>query len=280
LVAEEPQNPVGYFLSGLAYYSIINQFRNDIYADSVVSNLDIAIRLAQEKADKKRPDWNFILGSAYGCRALYRSLHGGWWGAFRDGQHSCSSYEKAYEQDTTFTDALLGIGAYHYWKSAKAKILTIMPFVGDKRKQGIAEIERGIRSGGIGAISGIKSLMPIYHNEKRYADVLTLGDSLIVTKSLDPNSRLHLARAFIALRRWSDAETTLNEIQHLYENSEYCDSCGATEVLYLKAQMLLGQGDSTMARINLRQIISMDSTCAQNAYFRQTSLEAKELLKK
>jgi hypothetical protein len=229
--------------------------------------------------DKLNAEMNFILGSAFGCRALYRSLHAGWWSAFRDGQHSCSYLEEAYENDTTLTDALSGVGAYHYWKSAKAKILTLVPFVGNKRKQGLEEMHRGIASRGFMYVSAMKSMLPVYYNEKRYDEVLTYGDSLATLHSLDPNSRLHLARTYIAMRRYSNADSTLDEIQSIYRNSPYYDSCGAAEAFYLLAQSQLAQGDTAAAKENIVHIISMNPVCTENAYFRQTVIEAKDLIK-
>lgn len=281
LISEEPSNPLGYFLKGLANYSILNQYRNDNYADSANSYLDTAITMAEKIVEKEKSnaEMNFILGSSFGCRALYRSLHAGWWSAFRDGQHSCSYLEKAYENDTTLTDALSGVGAYHYWKSVKAKILTLVPFVGNKRKQGLEEMQRGIASRGFMYISAVKSMLPVYYNEKRYDEVLTFGDSLTALNSLDPNSRLHLARAYIALHRFSDADSTLDDIQSIYRNSPFYDSCGAAETLYLLAQSQLAQGDTAAAKANIEHIISMNPVCTENAYFRQTAIEAKDLFK-
>jgi tetratricopeptide (TPR) repeat protein len=281
VISEEPANPLGFFLKGLAYYSILNQYRNDNYADSANNYLDTAITMSQQIVEKEKSnaEMNFILGSSFGCRALYRSLHTGWWSAFRDGQHSCSYLEKAYEKDTTLTDALSGVGAYHYWKSAKAKILTLVPFVGNKRKQGLEEMQKGITSKGFMYISAIKSMLPVYYNEKRYGEVLAFGDSLIALNSLDPNSRLHLARAYIASHRFGDADSTLDDIQSIYRNSPYYDSCGAAEALYLKAQSQLAQGDTAAAKANIEHIISMNPVCTENAYFRQTAIEAKNLLK-
>jgi hypothetical protein len=281
LVTDEPENPLGYLFTGLAYYSIVNQYRNDNYADSANNYLNTTTKMTQDilDSDNSNAETNFIMGSAFGCRALYRSLHAGWWGAFRDGQRSCSYMEKAHEMDTTLTDALSGIGAYHYWKSAKAKILTLVPFVGNKRKQGIEEMLSGIKGGGLMYISAMKSMLPVYYNEKRYDDVLIVGDSLAALGALDPNSRLHLVRTYIAMQRLDDADKVLGDIQSIYETSGFYDSCGATEVLFLKAQVQLARGDTTAARENIQHIISMNPVCTENAYFRQTVLEARDLPK-
>ena len=281
LVQEEPANPLVYFLLGIAYYSINNQYRNDKYSDSAGRYLDSAIVRAGAGIEKEKDqaDMYFVLGSAYGCRALYRTIHSGWWGAFRDGHHSCDNLEKAYDLDSSFTDALSGMGAYHYWKSAKAKVLNWLPFVADRRKQGIAEIQKAVKAGGTMAPSANKSLLAIYFNEGRNEEVVALADSLASQNLLDPNSQLHKARALIALKRWEDAGRALAEVLTQYEKSNYNDECGAYEVVYLKAKILMGQGDLAGAREYVRQIMAADTTCKANGYFKQSLMSSKELLK-
>jgi tetratricopeptide (TPR) repeat protein len=279
LIAREPANPVGFFLTGLTYYSINSQYRNDLFADSVTFYLGAAISLAQktDHGENIQAENYFIIGSSYGCLALFKSNHGGWWGAFRDGRRSCSNLEKAYAMDTTLTDALGGIGAYHYWKSAKTKMLAWLPFTSDKRKQGIAEILLSITSGKIMAASAQKSLLAVYFDEGQYDKVLSMGNSLDVANLLDPNSRLHVARALIELQRWDDAESMLGEIQSIWGKSNYYDPGGASEVLLLRSRILLARGDPSGAEQILQQILSMDDTCRANAFYKQTLTKAKAL---
>jgi tetratricopeptide (TPR) repeat protein len=279
LIAAEPDNPVGYVLLALAYYGINNQYRNDSYADSVSCALDTAIAMAERRADRDKDPTGmyFVLGSAYGCRALYRSIHGGWFGAFKDGVHSCSNLEKVRDRDSALIDALSGIGAYHYWKSAKAKILTVLPFVRDRRKQGISEILMAIKAGGFMAVSARKSLLAIYFNEKRYADVLAVGDTLVADSLLDPNSRLHTARALIKLERWDEANRALDQVLAAWESSPYYDPCGRAEVLYLRAEIYVGQGNAAKARECLKQIFDDEGRCEKNEYFQQSLSSAENL---
>lgn len=279
LISEDSSNPVGYFLLGVMYYSISAEYRTDRYVDSVTDNLDAAIKLAQRKLEetKQQADWYFVLGSALGCRALFRSLHGGWWGAFRDGHGSCSNLEKAYEMDTTLTDALAGIGAYHYWKSAKSKVLSWLPLVADRREQGIAEIRQAIRAGRTMSPNARKAMLAILYEEKRYEEALGVADSLTADGILDGNSQLHLIRTLIELKRWPDAERVVNDLTASWRSSTYADSCGACELRYLSARMLASIGQTVEAREKIRQIISAEPACHNNAYFRNTLAKARAL---
>lgn len=279
IVREEPANPVGYFLLATAYYTINNQFRNDHYADSVSTAVDTAIALARKRTEDSRnsAEWHFVLGSSFGCRALYRSLHGGWWGAFRDGHNGCVNLEKAYDKDTSFTDALSGVGAYHFWKSAKAKILTFLPFVSDKRDEGIAELRRAVAAHGTMSVNAQRSLLPIYYEQKQYDAAVALADSLATEHLLDPNSRLHLARSLIALKQWDQAMQALDQVLSEWKNSPYYDSCAEPEVLYLKATIYKGRGESAEAQKCLDQIFAAKAACDNNQYYQQSLSSANDL---
>jgi len=279
LIEAEQENPVGYLLLATAYYAINSQFRNDSYADSVSQALDTTISMAERLArEVKDPtEMYFILGSAYGCRALYRSIHGGWFEALKDGVHSHSNMEKAYHRDSTFTDALSGIGAYDYWKSAKAKILTSLPTGKDRRTQGIDEILRAVKARGYLQVSARRSLLAIYYNEKRYLDVLQVGDSLAADGLLDPNSRLHMARALIELKRWAEADQALDRVLAEWENSPYYDPCSRDEVYYLKARIYSGQGEEAKAQECLKRIFDNQQDCEKSEYYKQSLSSAEGL---
>lgn len=277
LVAREDANPVGYFLLGMVYYAISSQYRTDDYVDSVTWNLDAAIKLAKAKTEDppQIAEAYFVLGSAYGCRALYRSMHGGWWGAFRDGHHSCVNLEKAYEGDTTLTDALSGIGAYHYWKSVKSKKVAWLPFISDKRTQGLNEIARAIAGGGMMVANARKALLPIYCYEKRFEEALKLADSLQADGLFDTNCQLHAIRALIEQKQWDEAGQSLDQVEANWEISAYADSCGFSELQYLRAQVLAGQGNEAGARELVKKLVSQESACRNSAYYRDTLAKAK-----
>ncbi len=280
LVRQEPLNPLGYCLLGMTFHSIASQYRTDRYTDSITWNLDTAIVLAGAKSSSQNQESEqlFLLGSACGYRALEQSEHGSWFGALKDGHRSCVSLEKAYELDPSLTDAYLGIGDYHYWKSAKSKFFTWLPFVGDKRRQGIEEIVRAVKSGTVGSLSARKSLLPIYLNELRYEDVIALVDSLSSQGFVDPSCLLHKTKAEIELGHWDGASQMLAKLREAWEQSPFVDRCGTCEAKYLEARILAGRGDLQAARSRLQQILAMKDSCKSNPYFRESLSKATELL--
>ncbi|MBI3871686.1 MAG: hypothetical protein HY304_01240 [candidate division Zixibacteria bacterium] len=181
LLSTDSTRLLGHLLLGITYYSISNQYRTDRYFDSATAHLDSAIAIAQTQLSAQGDDADllFVLGSGYAFRGALRGQQGGWWGAIRDGVRSAASLNKAVAMDSTLYDAYLGLGTYHYWKSAKSKHFTWLPFVKDRREQGIREATTAGRLGNITPMAAQKSLIVIYMNENRLDDARALIDSVL-----------------------------------------------------------------------------------------------------
>jgi tetratricopeptide (TPR) repeat protein len=282
LVEAEKDNPTGYFLLGVIYHSISNQYRSDRYRELIERNLDTAIVLAQAKI-KSAPadaDWYLVLGSAYGYRALHRSLHGGGWGSFKDGSRSSSQLEKSLALDSTCYDAYFGLGAFHYWKSVKVKKLAWLPFVSDRRQQGIDEIIRSIGSGSLAPFNARKTLLAIFLNEKRYEDFFPLADSLMQILPDDPSCLHHLIVALMNTERWDEAEKALTRLRAVWSQSPYFDSAGALDGNLLAAQIAFGRGDRATAAVLVDNILAVKTICRTNDYCTDTYEQADRLRKK
>jgi hypothetical protein len=282
LVTDESDNPTGYFLLGVIYHSISNQYRSDRCKDLIERNLDTAIILAQAKI-KSAPadaDWHLVLGSAYGYRALHRSLHGGGWGSFKDGSRSSSQLEKSLALDSTCLDAYFGLGAFHYWKSVKVKKLAWLPFVSDRRQQGIDEIIKSIGGGSLAPFNARKTLLAIYLNEKRYDAFFALADSLMQILPDDPSCLHHLIVALMNTQRWDEAEKALTRLKSAWSHSPYFDSVGALDGDLLAAQIAYARGDQKNAAVLVDKILAEKTICRTNDYCADTYEQAERLRKK
>ena len=263
---------MGHFLLGTVYYSICNQYRTDRYTDLAVAHLDTAILLADAEILSKPdcPDAYFILGSAYGYRAAYRGQNGSWWGAVRDGGKSASNLSKALSLDSTLYDAYLGLGAYHYWKSAKSKNLAFLPFISDRRAQGVSELQLAGRLGSISRIAAFRSLTVIYLNESRWAEAVDLADSVLLHTPGDAGSLMHVARASVGAEQWDEVVTAVRALRQSWDGGAYTDPCGATEADFLEAKALWGTGDKDGAMKLVTSILAARDSCSANSYYAQT----------
>lgn len=281
-VASDSNNPIGYFLLAVTYYSISNQFRTDRCTDTTHFYLDTCISITEEliKNDKSNPDLYFILGSAYGYRALSKGAHANWLSVLKDANQSASNLRKCIKLDSTYMDAWFGIGAAHYWKSAKAKFLAWLPFISDKRKQGIEEIQLASRTGYLASLCAAKALLPVYQNQKYWDRIVLLGDSLHGIVPNDAGCLLYTARALLELGRHDEVKPRLDKLRAMWQETPYLDSCGCLEVDLLEARVAIAENDTSKAMDKLQAIVAAEDSCRSNSYFRETLQSARSLRKK
>jgi tetratricopeptide (TPR) repeat protein len=279
LVKSEPDNPLGYFLLGTIYQSISEEFRTDRFGDKVTGNLDRAINMAEKFKDSEpeNPDWFFICGASYGYRALYRAFHGSWWGAFRDGSRSSSNLKKCLEIDSTYYDAYLGLGAYKYYKTIKSKLFLWLPFVSDRREEGINDIRKVIEDGVLASYNARESLLRILYEEGRYQDGAILADSLLQLNPKNIYCLLFNVLCLTELNQLDEASEKLNRLRKEWRKSSYHDRLGIHEADLLSAMIAHKSGRSEHARESLDKILAKKEFTKTNAYFAETYDRARDL---
>jgi hypothetical protein len=272
LVKNEPKNPVGYFLLGTIYQTISEEFRTDRFRDQISVNLDKAIDLARDRADVEpdNPDWPFICGASYGYRALHRAFHGNWFGAFGDGFKCSSNLNKTIKIDSTFYDAYLGLGAYHYYRTIKAKDFLWLPFISDDREEGIAEIKKAAVGGILASNNARESLLRIYFTEERYPELLALADSLEKNNPYDSYCLLYHAQGLLASGDLDGAADKLRTLRLILKKSPYFDPFGIYETELISAQIFYKRGDTETAQKIVDNIISEREMAKVNPYFAET----------
>jgi len=107
-----------------------------------------ALSLAKRAiAENRNPAWAHLTrGNAYAYIATLETKVGSWWGAVRKGIAAKDEYLEALKLDSTLYDAYLGLGSYHYWKSAKTEFINWLPLIPDRKDQGCAELRLAIDS--------------------------------------------------------------------------------------------------------------------------------------
>lgn len=278
----EPDNPLGYFLLGTIYQSLSEEFRTDVYKDRISENLDSAIEIANRRRDKDpdNPNWSFIAGAAHGYRALLRAFHGGWWGAFRDGLNASKHLQRALKLDSTYYDAYLGLGAYDYYKTVKAKSFLWLPFVSDKREEGIEKIKIAIDKGTLASFNARQSLLRIYWEEGRYQDAITLADSLLAQSPTDTYCLLYLIYSQLGLDSLETTSENIKKLRLAWRKSGYYDPLGTMEADYLEAELYYKKGDMDRAKTYIDKIMLKKDFRESNAYFNETVEKTEKLADK
>lgn len=279
LIAREPGNPLAYFLKGTILQTISEEYRCDMYNKEIDSLLSRAIDMAEElnDEDKSNPDWLFISGASHGYRALHRSFHGHWFQAFRDGLKCSSRLNKALKIDPAFYDAYLGLGAYDYYKTVMADDFLWLPFVSDRREEGMAQIRLAADSGYLASFNARESFLRIYLEEKRYNDLVLLADSLDAFSPDDTYCLLYQVYGLARVGQIDRARDRLNILKSKFKESRWYNEYGFYEVELAEAAIFLAEEDFESADIILNQILSHKEYCKINPYFEETFNRARAL---
>ena len=131
-----------------------------------------------------------------------------------------SSLKKAVKIDTSLYDACYGLGTFHYWRSAKSKILRFLIFRKDQQK-GINEVWRANKKGRYTDVEGKYALVAIYYDCGDYEKAFALNQELNELFPTNPSCLYMRCQLYEQQGKWEAAKQTLHQLlQHLL-NSEY-----------------------------------------------------------
>lgn len=115
---EYPEYPHGYVYQ--AYITVLN-YTMDQSNKQLDSLLDIQVKQAQEIAKKFKdengdnPESHFMQAMANGIRAVYHVVNRNFIRAYWSGRSTKKGLEKAVKLDSTYYDAYIGLGMFHYY---------------------------------------------------------------------------------------------------------------------------------------------------------------------
>jgi len=157
---EYPDFPHGYFYE--AYITTV-YFSQDETNDSLDAALHRVVRHAIRVGEgfKERqpdnPDALYYLGISYGVLGIYHVLNRSYLKGYYYGRKGKNYLEEVVETDSTYYDAYLGLGIFHYYVDMLPGVVKIIArvlgFQGDRRK-GIREIRLTSREGRFFKVEG------------------------------------------------------------------------------------------------------------------------------
>jgi len=277
-----PEEPMGYFFIAVAFQSLIDDYRHEAFKPEFEKYIDTAIAKGEKRLEENQnsAEHCFYLGGAHGYRGIYRSFRGNWWGAFRDAWRAKPLLEKALELDSTLYDAYLGLGAYHYWGSIKAKLLSWLPFIGDEREKGIKELYLAVEKGKYASLEAKFSLLRVYNEEKEYDRVLKLSQELKSVKEDEPFRLWMTGQAYRGLKRWDDALKTYQKLLDYLKSSSYYDLAAEVECRYWMAEIFYYKADYKKSLEQLGFVLAHQENVRDNDYAKPILKQAKKLKKK
>lgn len=180
LIAQHPDNPTGYFFKAGAMQLRAMAYESTEWDKIQAALLDSSQELSSRAIAKDRRDaWAcFIRGGTRAYRAAAEARSKNYLGALSNGLSAVSDLNKAVSIDPQLYDAYFGIGSFHYFRTKATSVLKWLPFIGDNREKGIAEIRLAIDNGRFSKVMAQNGLAWIYVDYGKYSQALELAGEL------------------------------------------------------------------------------------------------------
>ncbi len=176
-----PQHPGPYFYKAAVLQTWMAVYRFNHFLDDVDRNVEKVIQLCN-KSLEINPDnaWTyFYLGGAYGYRAFAKMRGYNWIGAYLDGIKGLNNLKITLKKDPRMYDVYLGLGSYHYWRTARSKFIRIFAFWwSDERDLGIKQYLFSMKHGRYSQMESAVTLLSVYFDYHKYDDMADLLNTI------------------------------------------------------------------------------------------------------
>ena len=208
IIDRDREDPRGYFYKAAVFSVTMLDYKTRHFEPQFNRYIDLAIEKAESRltSNDRDAEAHFYLGGAYGYRGIDKTMVGGWLGAFIDGTRGVFHLQKALGLNPKYYDAYYGLGAYHYWVSAKSSILWFLPFFADERARGIEELRLASDKGRYSMYEARGTLVTVLMNEKRWKEALAEVEVLLDKFPNDLSSRIQRGTILAELGRWDEVE--------------------------------------------------------------------------
>ena len=255
-------------------------FNDNFDEVQIETNLDKAEEIANRLLDDDGDNvWNiYFLALTQGYKAYYNALEENWLSAFDNGFNSVSNFEKCLDIDSTFYEAYAALGTYIYWKSRKTESLDWLPFIEDKKQEGIEYLLKAVKKSSYNSYLAINSLQWIYIDQKEYKKAIILSDSVI---SKYPKSRFFkwaLARAYEDVNK-EKSISIYYEILNSYNNLSGINHINEITLKHLIAQQYVQMGKEGSALNLCNEILNTKLNQFENLKLQNRIERVKELKK-
>jgi tetratricopeptide (TPR) repeat protein len=214
-----PEHPAGYLYYAATLQAEYSDYESGFDRRAFDSLLAKAQLLAEgwieQNRDKARA--YYFLGTALAYRSFSLSEEGDWYRALMDGLNSAKMFERSLEFDTSFYNAMCGLGTYYYWRSKKTETFSWLPFLSDRKNEGINMLMMARDQSTYERSVALSSLMWIYIEEQRYDEALQSAAGILQAY---PDNRSVLWGVMTANERKKDSVALLKTVHQLLESVE------------------------------------------------------------
>ncbi len=179
-ISRYPANPAGYFFKAGVIQMRAMAYESGEWDRELQTLLDSSLELSSQAISRDRKDaWAyFIKGGSNAYRAAARAKRKDYLGALSSGLAAVSDLNRSVEIDSQLYDAYLGIGSFHYFRTKATSVLKWLPFIGDNREKGIAEIKLSIENGRYSRVMAQNGLAWIFVDYGKFQQALELAEQL------------------------------------------------------------------------------------------------------
>ena len=255
-----PRHPGPPFYKAAVYQTWMISYRFNGFAHELEASVQEAIEKAEILLAESDDPWlMFYSAGAYGYRAFYKFRRYNWLGAYRDSRKSLKHLKAGLSLEPNLYDAYLALGAYHYWSTAKSKVLRLLTFwMKDRRDQGLAELELAMAHSRYARQEARLVLVTAlfdYGQYQRGLDVLELGAAPLEQQI---NSELYLrGRLLEKLDRHLEAQPVFQRLLVRLEAKEYAGLGYQIECKYRLARIKVKQNQLVAARALAAEALAM-----------------------
>ena len=263
IVKLEPANPCGYFLRSATYFwmfseDIKNETVGDKFRDLSYQAADIAEARLDEKPDDL--DAKFFLGGAYGSLGRYYAMTKSYLNAYWYGKKGKNYLEEVIEADSTYYDAYLGLGIYHYLADVLPRFIKILSFVlgvdGDKA-QGIKELKIAAEKGFYTKTEAMFFLGAIYtYRENEFEKAIKIFNELLQRYPDNPGALLSLGRCYSNMGECNKAVAAFEKVLQIEDGQSRLPR---GSIYYQLGDAYFRKNEFVRARDNYLQAIASDS---------------------
>ncbi len=193
---------------------------NETFRKNFLLHLKEVIKKCHTKIKKDEHDY-FILGATYGYVGRYYLLQNKWIKAYKYGERGKYYLEKIPQRHPVYSDALFGLGIYHYYIGLLPSYIKVLAFLlgleGDKEK-GLNELQEAGTNGSFTIVEA-KCFLGFINNhfEKKYDATISLMKELTVKYPLNVQFTKLLSEA---LRKKGDYENAISICEILLRNPD------------------------------------------------------------
>ncbi len=171
MVLKKKDYPAGYFMQATL---IVTRFYDKNDTSSLKGFYPLTARIIELTSDKEDPIFRFYRGATFAYLSVFLSKDGRWMSGAMNGKKAADIFKKMVAENIKSGDALGMLGSYHYWSSAVMKKFIWLPFIQDRREQGIMEMSIGLKKAEYLRFALLNSLLWVYYDNARYSDALLL----------------------------------------------------------------------------------------------------------